>query len=348
MSTDLHFAVTVGIDCYPDIGNLRLARKDAVAFDGWLGANGVAPERRESVLLGENDPQPTERRGAQPRADQIWEAVRDKITRSREAVKADPASWARTRLYFFFSGHGIAPTARDAAGLAADCSADDYGNSASLRAMVEYLLESGDFAEVVVVADSCRLVPPQAGAVAGRPPWTQRSGTRPEDVKVAELYATRYRSPALESRDLDAERGWFTKALLEGLGGEAVVDGQVTTGSLITFARQRVIDLTAGKQRPPKDIGSSDIVLVGENASGAPVPPPPAARTLRISFPAALTAEVRLLDGQLAEVSKHVPDGSVWEVPVAPGLYVLESAGATLPNGIVRVDAGEGAVDVQL
>jgi hypothetical protein len=348
VSTELHFAVTIGIDHYPAITNLQLARKDAVAFDAWLASAGVAHSRREAVLLPDGSPPPVERRGAQPRADQIWEAVRDKIVQARAAVKADPACWPLTRLYFFFSGHGIAPTARDAAGLAADCSADDYGNSASMRAMVEYLMESGDFAELVVVADSCRLVPPQAGSAAGQPPWTQRSGTRPDDVKVAELYATRYRSPALESRNLDMERGYFTKALLEGLSGAAgaVEAGQVTTGSLITYARQRVIDLTQGKQRPPQQIGAQDIVLMG-GASGVPVVSP-APRTVNITLPAWLTTTARLLDGTLAEVATWVPNGQVWTVRLLPGLYTLESAGTDLTAGLFRIDAGTEPVDVVL
>lgn len=353
MRTDHHYAVCVGIDCYPELTNLRLARKDALAFDAWLASAGVADERRERVMLDDDTPPPTQRRGAQPRKDEIFEAVRDKIVQARKAVEADPTIWPDTRFYFFFSGHGIAPSARDASGLAADCSADDYGNSASLRAMVDYLLESGDFAELVVLADACRLSPPRAGTLPGVPPWTQRTGRRPDDVKVAELYATQYRSPARESRDLDKERGWFTQALLEGLvQGEPrarTPEGAVTTGSLIAYARQRVMDLTGGKQKPPRDIGSEGIVLLEPSAVPAapPAPVPADTRRVRLTLPAGLTAVVRLLDGTGAEVGTHDPAAAgPWEVDLRRGLYELSAGGAALRPDLFKVETTSSSEEV--
>ena len=262
MLTDLHYAVCVGINFYPDIGDLQHARSDAVAFAEWLeSSGGVTGERLETVMLGPRARKPKARRGATPRADQIWEAVRAKSDLARKAIEADPARWADTRLYFFFSGHGIAPTGRDATGLAADCSAMDFGNSASIAAMIDFFVDAGDFAEIVAVADCCRQIPSQGGILGGRPPWNPRPSPRPEGVQVSELYATNFGTLAREPgrgqpagggevRDLDAERGYFTRALLEGLKGEsrAIDNGQITTKSLNRYARQRVMALTSNSR----------------------------------------------------------------------------------------------------
>lgn len=357
MRTDLHFGVAVGIDCYPEIGNLTKARNDAKAFADWMRSTGVDGERLELIMLPDDAKLPNQRRGAEPRADQIWEAVRDKSAMARAAVAKRPQDWFDTRLYFFFSGHGIAPTARDAAGLAADAGPEDFGNSASVKAMVEYFLESGDFAEIVAVADCCRQSPAKGGVSPGRPPWTPRSASRPEDVRVAELFATRYRTLAREpsgalgganGRNLDDERGYFTHAILEGLAGdpEAIANGDVTTHSLNKFARQRVIDRTHGKQKPPTDVGDDIVLLSG-------VAPKVGAgtrdRTVRIAFPAGFRGRATLIDGTLRELATRDVGGDDWSLPLPPGLYRVETAGAAFANdGQLRVPEGEGEFRVAL
>jgi hypothetical protein len=340
VQTDLHYGVCVGINYYPDIGNLQHARSDAVAFAAWLDSVGVTGDRLEMVMLATHARKPAARRGATPRVDQIWEAVRAKSDLARAAIAVDPKRWAETRLYFFFSGHGIAPTGRDASGLAADCSADDFGNSASIAAMIDFFVDAGDFAEIVAVADCCRQIPNQSGISPGRPPWNPRPSPRPEGVQVAELYATTYGTLAREPnngqqrdkdvpRELDAERGYFTRALLEGLKGEplAMDNSRITTKSLNRYARQRVMALTENKQKPPLSVGD-EIVLVDAAVLRAVV----VVRQVRIVLPVAVHGRVSLVDGSLRERASHDADGNDWVVQLEPGLYKVQAHGAELAN----------------
>jgi hypothetical protein len=348
MRTDLHYGVAVGIDRYPGLSNLSSARKDAVAFHAWLQKAGVNDGRLELVCIPDGSDPPAVRAGARPDADAIWEALWDKVEQVRAAVKANPAYWSASRLYFFFSGHGIAPTARDASGLAANSSLDLPGNSASIKALVEYLLDSGDFAELVMVADCCRNMP-QRGTQTGRPPWLKKTVKRSEEVKLAQMYATIYGDPAREPRqvrDPDSERGYYTRAILEGLGGSPLAqrpDGTVTTESLHGYARQRVIDLTGGKQKPPLDAGS-DLVLM----EGVPITPP-GRRSVRIKLPAGYAGPARLLDGTLTLVDSWSAGGGDRVLPLAPSLYQVEADGEQFADGgLFRVTPGEGEFVVQL
>lgn len=344
MRIDLHYGVVVGIDHYPAMTNLQLARRDAQSFYDWLLTSGVPPAHLELVTLPSNIPAPTERRGAIPQANQIWEAVYDKMDQVRAAVKADPADWVRTRLYFFFSGHGVAPTARDASGLAADAGPDHLGNSASIKQLVTHLSSSGDFAELVMIADCCRNRP-QPGTQTGAPPWRETTGKKPEDVKVAELYATIFGDPSREPpavRDFNKERGYFTKAILEGLSGHpgAVRNGEVTTVSLSQFARQRVMEETKNRQKPSDQVGADLILVTGV---GPVAQPPNQRRAVRIRLPAEYRGAVELLDGSLQPIDTWVADGSDQVRPLPPSLYQLKSASRSFAReGVFLVPAGEG------
>ena len=348
LRTDLHYGVAVGIDRYPAIGDLKSARKDAVAFHEWLQNSGVEGDRLQLVCLPDGHPSPQGREGAKPDTGQVWEAVWTKIEKVRGALKANPTDWAATRLYFFFSGHGLAPTAQDASGLAADSGPDHYGNSASIKKLVEWLLESGDFAELIMVADSCRNKPPRGTPLTG-PIWTPKSSKRSEEVKVAALFATIYGDPAREpkpDRDPNSERGYYTRALLEGLRGNPGAqrpDGSVTTQSVHSFARQRVLDLTGGKQKPPADAGS-DIVLL-EGVPGLP----PTPRTVRMVFPAAFIGSARLLDGSLSQIDTWSAAQGDWVKPLLPSLYQVEAdASEFAKDGMFRLIEGEGEFVVSL
>ena len=60
----------------------------------------------------------------------------------------------------------------------------------------------------------------------------------------------------------DNGHGYFTRAILEGMGGEAESnkDGQIGLRELQTYVRQRVLELSVGKQEPtiviPSIVGS--------------------------------------------------------------------------------------------
>src|SRR5687767_10409649 len=112
----LHFAVVVGIDSYPQIGSLTAAHSDAQIFFEWVTAasgGGVPAKTNARLILSEL------RAGASPEQvkptrEQINEAIEVFKEKVREKTSKDPRVWPSTRLYFFAAGHGIAPGPRDA------------------------------------------------------------------------------------------------------------------------------------------------------------------------------------------------------------------------------------------
>ena len=269
------------------------------------------------------------------------------LAKIRMVVDADPASWSDTRLYFFFSGHGIAPSARDASGLAADAGPDHYGNSVSIKALIEWLLESQDFGELVMIADACRNKPPSG--TRRTPPWTPRNKRRGE-VRVAEFYATVYGDPAREPRpdhDPDGQRGYFTKAILDGLKGHAPIrpGGVITATDLGAHARQHVIEATGGKQAPPKDVGADVVLVEGVAAVAAPT------RPVRLVFPAGFAGEVELLDTKFTVATQTTVASGEWLLSLEPSLYKVVSeanAVAFVNDGAFAVPVGEGEIRVTI
>lgn len=347
MNTEHHYAVAVGIDQYPALSDLRHARADAEAVDGWLGEHGGVDQSRRTLVRAVDLPPGTTRDQAVPVKKEVWEALYDKLTRIRAAVEQDPTVWPSSRLYFFFSGHGLAPTARDAAGLAADAGPDHFGNAVSLKALTEWLLESQDFAELVVIADSCRNKPP-TGTLPSGPPWNPRRTNRGE-VRVAEFYATIYGDPAREPRpdvDPDKQRGYFTNAIIDGLNGAARVGpgGSISTVDLGSYARQRVMRETDNRQKPPQDVGADFVVVDGVTPTAQPT------RPVRIAFPAGFTGAVELQDAGFRVIHKRDVDDAPWDLELEPSLYQVVATGDQPlgSSGLFQVPRGEGVVHVTL
>ena len=348
MNVDTHYGVVVGINEYPAISNLNHARQDAADFCDWMVADAGVPARNVTLIVADELKPGTAREDAEPVAKHVWDALFRNLAEIRGIVDQNPAAWADSRLYFFFSGHGIAPTARDASGLAADAGPDHYGNSFSIKALLEWLLESQDFGQLVMIADCCRNKPP-SGTRPGPPPWTPRKNHRGE-VRLAEFYATIYGDPAREPRpdvDPDGQRGYFTKAILDGLRGKAPIgpNRSITTTGLGTYARQRVIKDTKGKQVPPADVGA-DFVLIDDVQTVVP-----ALRPVRIRFPAGFNGTVELLDASFQVRAQSVVAGDDWVLDLEPSLYqvvTLANGAMFAAQGAFPVPPGEGEHVVQL
>ena len=130
----LHFAVVVGINRYPAIRDLRLAKGDAEQFAAWLldpGGGGLpAAADGDKLVTGGHVativvddgavPEGTLREDARPVRKEVFQAFHTFRKAVEAHVQTNPEDWERTRFYFYVSGHGIAPDVRDAALLLAD------------------------------------------------------------------------------------------------------------------------------------------------------------------------------------------------------------------------------------
>jgi hypothetical protein len=249
----LHYAVVVGINEYPAIGNLTAAHADAQDFFVWVSsqAGGGVPPANAHRILAVLPPNVTVEE-AQPTTDAIYRAFDQCIT----SVKAVPAnSWEETRLYFYCAGHGIAPGPRDAALLAANVTRESLGNHISCELLMRFFSRVQLFHELAVFSDCCRT---RTGKnVDPRPPYWTYDDKINGPVQKYWACAAIYGQQAFEEfdRPADERRGYFTRALMEGLrGAPAAIEpgsGCVTDRLLGPFIAEHMRQATKDKFNSP-------------------------------------------------------------------------------------------------
>ncbi|HEX3455763.1 MAG TPA: caspase family protein [Gaiellaceae bacterium] len=308
---DMHYAVVVGINRYPGIRDLRHARSDARAFREWLvsPSGGMVPARNvRSVLAKPSDEKLFKLpREAQPTAGLVNDALFDVTEELRQRVRKDVASFKRSRLYVYASGHGIAPANGTGAVLMADANAaqDAYGYNIEISLYSSWFVACGWFSELVFFADCCR--DRMFNAPGMGPPW----GACPNpfgETNVVTGFATTFAASAFEPTDvknLDQARGYFTRALLDGLQGGAADPntGRIDTNSLAPYVMQSVEALTARKQfkQNPNIVGDVANPIVFRPAGSSTARQ---RRQVTISFPAGFRGGATLQRGDLTTV-KH-------------------------------------------
>lgn len=323
MSNDLHFAVVVGINVYPELNSLNLASGDAHSFGDWLRSSdgGDLPaENVEVVTLPAGSPPPTERGIAQPDRNAVLQKIYRSIKIAEERVKANPNDWHETRFYFYASGHGIAPESAEAALLMANAGPDWYGENLPCSSLLNYLTLRQPFKEVVLFVDCCREYLPEAPL--GSIPWS-RTRRNNGHVIACRGFATYFGDYAYEQDpDLppDQRRGYFTAALLDGLKGKAVnhEKGVVDSNSLAAYVSRQVPIATAHMPSPQSpqiyaDPGNPLIFTKVIDASKAIV---------SFSF-SSLSGRAKLIDGRLQQVGEWAVADGAWELPLANGMYRL-------------------------
>src|SRR5450631_2910669 len=103
---DYHFAIIVGINEYPAIGNLTAAHNDAQDFRDWANRadGGGVPGGNTQFMLAAIPPGATAAE-VQPTTTAIYGLFQ---TTMQAARQVPGSQWQNTRLYFYCAGHGIA------------------------------------------------------------------------------------------------------------------------------------------------------------------------------------------------------------------------------------------------
>jgi hypothetical protein len=214
-----HWAVVVGIDQYPAFQSLRCAKRDAQAFADWLahpGGGGLPPAQIKKVLV--DLPTDAGVQDAQPTKERIFREIEACFTAADNAVKAQPGIWKTTRLYLYFSGHGIARDAADACLLAANSDATHLGEHVSCQILQDFFRHQRYFRDLVAFADCCR--DNKAGQVTPPSlPWTLGAQVGGDATCLFMAYATDFGFKAYEEQagPIEERRGYFTRCLLETL-----------------------------------------------------------------------------------------------------------------------------------
>jgi len=230
-----HYAVVVGIDKYPAFSHLNAAQRDAADFYTWVtdsAGGGVATSSAKLIPAVAAKSRLT----ARPTCDEIFEALENAIDSLSLSFDRDPGTWKESRLYLFVAGHGIAPKARDAALLAANADKRHINEHISAESLLEYFSRVQHFRELVIFADCCRTRTDRATQSAA--PWTD-DDIRRGNVRKFFAVGADFMNKSYEEIEGPPEerRGYFTRALLDGLrgGAEKTARGQIGSTALKTY-----------------------------------------------------------------------------------------------------------------
>ena len=341
LRTDMHFALLVGINKYPGLPtSLRGPRNDAKDFYDWLIAPDGGNVPKGNIRHVDVNPDAvTELRTARPNRDDVHSALDELLDALGNRLKADMLDWQYSRLYVYLSGHGIAPNAREAALLMANAMLGKLGESIPCAAYMNFFQDQQTFRELVFFADCCRTLKAQAQLLP--PPWDRTTSTRGQVVTVIGFAAAfgnlAYEPTPQEVAEPDLARGYFTKALLEGLRGNAAdkATGEINSDTLARYVKQRVLDLTSGKPSPQEALlNAAPLTPAIVFRPVAPVPRWP----VTISLPQGFAGTAVLMDGSRVEQARHDGAGGPWTVQLTNGLYEVRPADQ--PDGSVFANDG--------
>jgi hypothetical protein len=319
------YALVVGVDRYPAIGNLSGAEADAQAFYTWVTdpqGGGVLPANATRVVTslyppaaGVDDELP---------AKQQIESFFTKVENLAQANNAAGRGLKTGhRLYMFFAGHGFAP-ALDTSGVLTANATDTMLHNVAPFLWANRLYEGGWFDEVLLFQDACRSRIPNADLT---PPFLK---PRVMLGKHRRFYAFAAKNGLLaqEKRDGNGQvHGVFSATLLAGLSGGArdPVTGEVTTAQLKAYLQDNMC-----KRLSEAEIANDAIAKLPEIydpdpfviVPGAPIPQ----FGVRVLLPAE-NLNVRVENGNLMLVTGANPAPQIWNIMLPRGIYRLAVQG---------------------
>ena len=335
---DQDFAIVIGINAYPQLPPLRGAIQDALLFKNWLvrADGGGVPEDNIRLVLSP-DSLAGNPINAKPGKGEIDEALQslgiDAFLQNLASGNDDsddgddtPVRAIGRRLYFYFSGHGVGPTADEVAMLMANASLTRLNNNAGMRPYRLLLQKLALFEECVFIMDCCR--DPVSGITPAEPafnvpPAFTFGPCHPVEDFV--IMAADWGSKALERRVSEAEEmsrlGVLTTHLIEGLQNPAAADadGRITSETL----RQYLIGKMTNGQKP-NFIAPSRREIVFRTIPTVQMP----TTAVRILAPAHLPGHLVLSDGEFNEIDRRpanqlTPADAAWMVNLKKQLYSL-------------------------
>ena len=353
-----HYAVVVGIDRYPGIPDrpLQYARNDAIAFHEWLTSpdEGGVPCCNAKLIMATEAEQ---KRGA--KRPLRWEVI-DFLTDFHERVdKLGELEWSESRLYVYLAGHGVAPNDARGALLFADSRpVYNWGDMLDLDACGKFYERCRLFKEIILLGDLCRdvdgAIPAVGDLTFGKcygesrstrrvtgyaTSLSQQSGEPEDGLEVSPAIATF--PPGSPSKR--TARGFFTRAVLEGLRGGAIphpITGIIDIGRLETYVRGRVYQLS-GSLAQDVDItvsNAKDLVLFQYDE--------PPTHPVDLLVPEGFPEPIELLCGDDRFVMGRWAPGDPlrWSVrlPVANYEVMTRSSQYVFQNDVFKVRASPG------
>jgi hypothetical protein len=331
---DKDWGIVVGVQVYPDLGDLCGPLNDAQAFTAWLTSptgGGVPQEHTTEILSPNYQQRPKTATDAQPTVEAVEDALNRLDDLAQQNSQNGQGLHVGRRLYLYLAGHGFAPKLDEAALLMANATRIRLGYHFPGKLWADWFYRSGYFDEVLLFMDCCREDYPSAPL--NFVPY--RDVNDPDAVDRARHFygfATKWSRNAREHAMQDGVvHGVFTAALLAGLnGGAAQPDGSITATSLSSFLYNNTklflsqADLTdadkATIQEPVCDFDTAtaeSFVIATAAVSKYPV---------TIHFPqAAVGKKASILGDKFAVVQATDAAPADWQVTLLRGLYLVDA-----------------------
>ncbi len=357
------YAIVIGIKAYVGLRPLNSAVDDAIKFAEWLrreDGGGLTGDGQVILILGEKF-EPVWLK-AEPNADTIRSNIYNLGINRGEKIGR--------RLYIYFSGHGFTDHADEIAMAMANAGLGYFDNSISLNSCHNLFQQVGYFEQVIFILDCCReqtkynftpqriadvqqmksLFEAKTKPANGGEPQGAAGAAAEKVPKVRDLFvlATGYgeQSYAPTDKDIGERRGLLTKALLEGLEGQAALpDGSITVASLRSFIEGRVKTL-AGENNLPQEAQINDSNSEGILFKEAGLLPPPQIN-VRIKIDKTVKGNLILYDREKSvrfDVAQIAQNDLVWNIQlekrIAPP-YFLES---TNPVSYEKLDLSNATI----
>jgi hypothetical protein len=372
-----HYAVVVGINCYPAISKLHCSRSDALEFKQWLLDTGVPEKNIRAVITPKEDDDFTDPEAAIPTRDLVDRAFRQILIAVRKRLEDEPLGWESSRLYIYLSGHG-ASTPTVATLLMANAQRGFYSDGISPPLYLEYFEFTRVFHEVVCFSDCCRTL--ELTLHPTGPAWDRTIHTT-DGIVTLTAYATGFgqaayepkrvtathsvagadsngdrtgvassdtnngppaSDPADSGKKLKSASAYFTQALLEGLRNHAVdLDSHdINSVSLARYLNSRVKALTPNQD--PQMLGelTAPIVFV-------PNPKIPSFQ-VTVRFPEGAQGNVSLLSSRKAVLCRHDCTAGPLVTSLWSGIYQVQADDARpFPNdGLFSVKGSDTTVQL--
>ncbi|KUL29436.1 caspase family protein [Actinoplanes awajinensis] len=354
MTNPLHFALIVGINRYPGLNNRDITSpsSNAAAFQEWLcqeSGGGLPPGNVHTVQVSTPADDSGDPARALPNQAAIDTGLELLQQRAEKATRGNETRWATTRLYLFWTGHGILPSHPGtgdrplAALLTADTREITPGAHVDMGGYLGYLTQRAAFREVVAFADCCRKlldVAPRGPSL--RPP----AGPRRTVVTLAG-YAADADDPAfarIYDTDEHQARGVFTAALLDVLsdwaGIRAAAPGVNAVNLFNDQMPRRMADQLHQRRQDPVFYSNN----VADVTFGSGHEPPVCTVRLRLPPDA---QDVVLVDSGYSPLAewRHAP--ATVDLKLRRGLYQLTVGGSghgLRNDGLFAVSGGECVV----
>jgi hypothetical protein len=305
------YGLVIGIDHYPEYRNLQGACADAEEFDAWLidtEIGGGVPEQNRRRILSQPDP-------VRPIQDEIDEAL--------ESLLSQIGDQEVRRFYLYFSGHGLASSRMGADLCLGKWSPSRRNCALDSNDYFNMLIGTGKFREIIGFLDCCRVRVSNAHGLGSTLGWA-----RPDDDAGSERhfigYSTEYQNPAFEAATGQSQgdvRGFFTKALLQGLKGAAASTGGGVPASRLAdyvIARTRTLAATDNRKQIPEV--SNTFTAANEPIFGSAPP----SRRVTVTFTAERVGhDIELIDPGENVLEQFVAGTAPMELPLGSGLHLL-------------------------